>query len=78
MTLTKISFIVGGALFGGIITFFVAGFLLRAILGGPIPAGLLGNAFLAFSFIVAPFIGGYVGYLVFKRSKYSNPDLYFA
>ena len=75
-TLTKISFIVGGALYGAIITFFVVGFLLTAILGGPIPGGLLGNAYLAFSFIVAPIIWGYIGYLIFKRSKYSSLSVF--
>jgi hypothetical protein len=77
-TLTKISFIFLGAFFGGIIAFFATGFLLMVILGGPIPGGPLGNAFLIFAWIVAPIIGGFVGYLIFKRSKYSDPSLYSA
>ena len=75
-TLTKISFIFLGAFFGGILAFFAAGFLLIQILGGPIPGGPLGNAFLIFAWIVAPIIGGFIGYLIFKRSKYSDPSLY--
>ena len=64
---TTIFFIIGGATIGIPITFFITGFLLRAILGGPIPAGPLGDAFLIFSFIVAPFIWGYIGYLISKK-----------
>jgi hypothetical protein len=77
-TLTKISFIFLGAFFGGIIAFFGTGFLLTAILDGPIPGGPLGNAFLIFAWIVAPIIGGFIGYLIFRRSKYSDPSLYSA
>jgi hypothetical protein len=75
-TLTKISFIFLGGFFGGAIAFFGAGFLLIQILGGPIPGGLLGNAFLFFAWVIAPIIGGFIGYVVFKRSKYSDPSLY--
>jgi phosphate/sulfate permease len=75
-TLTRISFIFLGAFFGGIIAFFAAGYLLIEILGGPIPGGPLGNAFLIFAWIVAPIIGGFIGYLIFRRSKYSDLSLY--
>jgi hypothetical protein len=77
-TLTKISFIFLGAFFGGVIAFFATGFLLIQILGGPIPGGPLGDAFLIFAWIITPTIGGFIGYLIFKRSKYSDPSLYSA
>ena len=72
---TSVMFIFGFSALGIPLTFFAGGFLLRAILGGPIPAGLLGNAFLVFSFIVAPVIWGYIGYLISKRTKFSEPNL---
>ena len=75
-TLTKISFIFLGAFFSGIVAFFAGGYLLIQILGGPIPGGPLGNVFLVFAWIVAPILGGFIGYLIFKKSKYSNPSLY--
>jgi len=75
-TLAKISFIFLGAFFSGVIVFFATGFLLMEILGGPIPAGPLGNGFLIFAWIIAPVIGGFIGHLIFKRSKYSDPSLY--
>jgi hypothetical protein len=75
-TLTKLSFIFLGAFFGGIIAFFATGYLLITILGGPISGGPLGNAFLIFAWIVAPIMGGFIGYLIFRRSKYSDPSLY--
>ena len=75
-TLTKLSFIFLGAFFGGIIAFFATGYLLITILDGPIPGGPLGNAFLIFAWIVAPILGGFIGYLIFRRSKYSDPSLY--
>jgi membrane protease YdiL (CAAX protease family) len=74
--LTGLSFIGLGAFGGFLIGFFGIGFLAIAVLGGPISGGLLGNAFLTFAWIVAPIIGGYIGYLIFKRSKYSDPALY--
>ncbi len=74
--LAGLSFIGLGAFAGLLIGFFGAGFLLMAILGGPIPGGVIGDAFLIFAWIVAPIIGGFIGYLVFKRTKYSNPSFY--
>jgi hypothetical protein len=64
--ITTIMVVFGTATIGIPITFFTTGFLLRAILGGPIPAGPLGDAFLIFSFIVAPFIWGFIGYFIAK------------
>ena len=76
MKSTRFFFILGGAIFTSIILFFLVGFLLMTILGAPIPAGIIGDSFLLFSFGFGPIIGGFIGYLVFKRSKYSNPQLY--
>ena len=64
---TSVVFIFGFSALGIPITFFAVGFLLRAILGGPIPTGPVGDAFLIFSFVVAAFIWGYVGYLISKK-----------
>jgi hypothetical protein len=47
-----------------------------SILGTTIPGGLLGTAFLVFSFVGGAIIGGIIGYLLFKRSKYSKPSFY--
>jgi hypothetical protein len=72
----KISSIFIGAVFGGVIAFFVTGSILWVILGGPIPEGEIGNAYLIFSFVIAPPIGGFLGYFFFKRSKYARSENY--
>ena len=59
--LTGLSFTGLGAFAGLILGFFGAGFLLRTILGGPIPSGTIGNTFLIFAWIAAPIIGGFAG-----------------
>jgi hypothetical protein len=74
--LTAFFFVLGGALFTSIAIFFVAGFLLTIILGTHIPTGIIGDSYLTFSFGLGPIIGGIIGYLVFKKSKYSDPTLY--
>ena len=74
--LTEFSFIIGGALFGSILIFFLSGAILMQILGGPIPSGNFGNAYLLFSFVIGPFIGGAIGYIVYRKSKYSKPAFY--
>lgn len=76
MKLTCFFFILGGAMFTSIALFFVTGFLLMAILGARIPVGPIGNTYLIISFIGGPIIGSIIGFLIFKRSKYSNPSLY--
>jgi hypothetical protein len=63
-------------MFTSIFLFFVTGAVLMAILGTRIPSGLVGTTFLLFSFVGGPIIGGMIGYLFFKRSKYSNPTFY--
>jgi hypothetical protein len=47
-----------------------------AVLGTKIPAGPIGDTFLYFSFGIGPIMGGIFGYIIFKKSKYSNPSLY--
>ena len=74
--LTAISFVIGGAMFTSIFLFFAIGVLLMTILGTKIPGGPIGTAFLLFTFLAGPIIGGSIGYLLFKRSKYSNPSFY--
>lgn len=74
--ITAFFFVLGGAMFTSIALFFFTGYLLMTILGTRIPAGPIGDAFLAFSFGVGPIIGGIFGYLIFRKSKYSNPSLY--
>jgi hypothetical protein len=74
--LTGFSFVLGGALFTSIFLFFALGLILMAILGTRIPAGTLGNTFLFCAFGFGPIIGGIIGYMVFKRSKYSKPSFY--
>ena len=74
--LTGVSFVVGGAIFTSILLFFTIGFTLVTILGKPIPSGPLGDAFLLFSFVGGAILGGILGYLLFKRSKYANPSFY--
>ena len=74
--LTGFFFVLGGAIFNSILLFFATGLLLMAILGRHIPTGPIGDSFLLFSFGLGPIIGGIIGYLAFKRSKYSNPSLY--
>ena len=64
---TTIILVFGIATLGIPVTFFITGFLHRAILGGPIPPGPIGDAFLVFSFMVAPFIWGFIGYLISKK-----------
>lgn len=63
---TTIIVTLGIAAFGIPVTFFSTGFLLRAILGGPIPTGPVGDSFLVFSFMIAPFIWGFIGYFIAK------------
>jgi hypothetical protein len=74
--LTGFFFVLGGAMFTSIFLFFALGFTLMSILGTTIPSGLLGTAFLVFSFLGGAIIGGIIGYLLFKRSKYSKPSFY--
>ena len=74
--LTGFSFVVGGAIFTSIFLFFTTGIVLMTILGTRIPGGTLGNAFLLWAFGFGPIIGGLIGYIVFKRSKYSKPSFY--
>jgi|WetSurMetagenome_2_1015567.scaffolds.fasta_scaffold208784_1 hypothetical protein len=74
--LTGFFFVLGGALFTSIFVFFVLGFILMSILGTTIPSGLLGTAYLLFSFVGGAMIGGIIGYLLYKRSKYSDPHFY--
>ncbi len=74
--ITVFSFVLGGAIFTSIFLFFATGVLLMAIIGTRIPGGILGNAFLLWAFGVGPMIGGIIGYIVFKRSKYSKSSFY--
>jgi hypothetical protein len=74
--LTAASFVIGGAMFTSIFLFFVTGILLMTILGTRIPGGPIGTAFLLFSFVGGPIIGGIIGYYLSRRSKYSNPSFY--
>ena len=74
--ITGFFFVLGGAMFTSIFLFFATGYLLMTILGTKIPAGPIGDAFLIFSFGIGPIIGCILGYVVFKKSKYSNPSLY--
>lgn len=75
-TLTGLSFIFLGAFGGLIVGFFGVGSFLKIYLGGSIPTGLIGDSFLVFAWIIAPIIGAFIGYLIFKRSKYSKLSLY--
>jgi hypothetical protein len=70
---TTIIFTIGGATLGIAIAFLGGGIFLSAILGGPVPVVPIRNAVFVFSFVVAPIIGGYVGYLISKGLK----DSYF-
>jgi hypothetical protein len=74
--LTGFSFVIGGAIFTSIFLFFSTGIVLMTILCTRIPGGILGNAFLIWAFVFGPIIGGLIGYIVFKRSKYSKPSFY--
>ncbi len=74
--LTCYSYSVGGAIFTSIFLFFALGALLISILWQPIPGGPLGNAFWVLSFVGGAMIGGMIGYILFKRSKYSDPSFY--
>ncbi len=74
--LTGFFFILGGALFTSIILFFVVGFSLMTILGTRIPSGPIGDSFLIFSFVGGPIIGAIIGYVLYKKSKYSKPLFY--
>jgi hypothetical protein len=74
--LTGIFFVLGGAIFTSIFLFFTTGVLLMTILGTRIPGGTLGNAFLLWAFGFGPILGAVIGYIVFKRSKYSKPSFY--
>jgi hypothetical protein len=68
----KIVLILLGIIWGAIIAYFAAGFLVKLILGGPIPGGLAGNVFVVLSCGVGAILGGVIAYLLFKRSKYSK------
>ena len=72
----KISFIIIGIVWGAIIAFFATGSLFMMILRGPIPSGNVGTAFLILSFGGGAFLGGCIGYLVYKKSKYSKLEHY--
>jgi hypothetical protein len=68
----KIVFILLGIIWGAIIAYFAAGFLVKLILGGPIPGGLVGNVFVVLTCGIGAILGGLITYLLFKRSKYSK------
>ena len=72
----KISFIIIGIVWGSIIAFFATGSIFMMILGGSIPSGNVGNAFLTLSFGGGAFLGGCIGYIVYKKSKYSKLEHY--
>jgi hypothetical protein len=74
--LTGFSFVLGGAILTSVFLFFAIGVILMTILGTKIPGGTLGNTFLICAFGFGPIIGGLIGYMVFKRSKYSKPSFY--
>ena len=74
--ITGFSFVLGGAIFTSIFLFFATGVILMTILGTRIPGGTLGTAFLLWSFGLGPIIGGLIGYILFKKSKYSKPSFY--
>ncbi len=67
----KIIFAFAGSAVGGAVSFFVGGYLLKSYFFGIHLA--LWNAYLAFSFVVAPIIGAFIGYFIATRLK----DSYF-
>jgi hypothetical protein len=72
----KLSIIFAGAFAGGVILFFVGGFLIGFM------AKSLGFSLFSFtywiviSFVVGSFVGGLVGYFIYKRSKFSKITYY--
>jgi hypothetical protein len=73
----KISIMFAGAYAGGVIWFFAGGLLLgilvQAGIHNPFPSF---NAWIAFSFIAGAIMGALLGYLVYKRSRYSKIGYY--
>jgi hypothetical protein len=73
----KISIVFAGGFAGGVIWFFGGGLLLvalvRAGFRSPFPSF---NSWIAFSFIVDTLLGGIIGYLIYKRSRYSKMSYY--
>lgn len=72
----ELAFIIGGAYFAPAIAFFGGGLILLAVIPySNIPRTTLGpviwNDFLTFIY-VSPIIGGFLGYLIYKKSKYSK------
>ncbi len=76
----KITFIAVGALAGAIICFFGVGLLLVGINVAGVPVRLAGvmtfNAFIAISFSAGAIVGALLGYLFYKKSKYSKIRYY--
>jgi hypothetical protein len=75
MALTEVCFILGGTLLTSIIVFYVLGYLLIKveIAGNFDILNSIGISFLVLSFVVAPIIGGIIGYFIFKHTRYSDP-----
>jgi uncharacterized membrane protein len=76
----ELAFIIGGACFAPAIAFFGGGLILLAVFTySDIPRTTLGpiifNDFLTFVY-VSPIIGGILGYLIYKKSKYSKITYY--
>jgi hypothetical protein len=72
----KISFIIMGVIWGAIATFFGVGAILLLILGGPVPGGNGGTAFLILSFSGGALFGGWIGYFIYRKSKYSKLEYF--
>lgn len=72
----KISIVFAGAFAGGVILFFVGGFSIGFIARSWKISLFSFTYWIVISFIVGSIIGGLVGYLIYKRSKFSKMTYY--
>lgn len=68
----EILFIFLGIIWGAIISYFAASYLLGLILDSPNTGGFFASAFLVLSLGIGAIMGGVIGYRIFKYSKYSK------
>jgi uncharacterized membrane protein YtjA (UPF0391 family) len=77
LTVAKSVYVVGGALLGYGITFFGVGLLLSGfskLLDKPLLGLFWNEGYMIFSFVVAPTIGAFIGYLIGKRRRFRTPN----
>jgi len=68
----EILFILLGIIWGAIIAYFAANYLLNLILDSPNTGGFFANAFIVLSLGIGVITGGVIAYRIFKFSKYSK------